>query len=146
MSRQFFAIVVCAVVAMTGCNRSQFKLVPVSGVVTMDGQPLEGAVVSFQPIATEGDNSGPGSSGRTDASGKFSLATQAKEPEPGAVVAQHKVRISMGGGDTPPPDDSDEDVEPVFEGIPMRYNLKSELKFVVPADGSDQANFDLKSR
>lgn len=31
-------------------------------------------------------------------------------------------------------------------GLPDRYNIKSELTFDVPADGSDAANFDLDSK
>lgn len=138
---------IAGIVAMTGCAEDPFALVPVSGVVKMDGEPLEGAIISFQPIAKEGsDNSGPGSSGVCDAEGRFTLATQTAEREPGAVVAVHKIRLSMSNaGSGPPPDiSSDEDAEPVFEGLPQKYNVRSKLKFTVPEGGTDQANFDLE--
>ena len=58
----------------------------VSGKVTMDGQPLAGAVVIFTPV------SGPGSStGITDESGEYKLVFRQAV---GAVVGSHKVSIS----------------------------------------------------
>lgn len=142
----FLSAAITVVVAFSGCAEDPFALVPVSGVVKMKGEPLDGAVISFQPIAAEGDNSGPGSSGLCDAEGRFSLKTQTLELEPGAVVAEHRIRISMSNGKQGPPADtsSDEDPEPIFEGLPQKYNVRSTMKFTVPEGGTDQANFDLQ--
>jgi hypothetical protein len=58
----------------------------VSGKVTMDGQPLAGAVVIFTPV------SGPGSStGVADEAGEYKLVFRQAI---GAVVGSHKVSIS----------------------------------------------------
>ena len=58
----------------------------VSGTVTLDGQPLEGAMVSFVP------SQGRASNGKTDADGNFTLHyTGAIE---GAVLGTHRVMIS----------------------------------------------------
>lgn len=144
---------ITALLVLPGCGGSKFELVPVTGIVKMDGKPLANAVVSFQPHAAEDSmDSGPGSSGVSDESGKFTLATQTPERDPGAVPGKHTIRISMKTGargkaiEEPTDIASDEDAQPVFEGIPMKYNLKSELTFQVPAEGTDAANFDLKTK
>lgn len=71
---------------LIGCGQSGPKLVPVSGVVTLDGQPLSDAGILFQPIG-----GGPPASGTTDASGRFTLRTQNR---PGAVLGEHRVSIT----------------------------------------------------
>jgi hypothetical protein len=58
-------------VSGTGCNTSPFTIVPVSGTVLLDGQPLAGGVINFQPIVTgTATNSGPGSTARIDPEGQ----------------------------------------------------------------------------
>jgi len=57
--------ILLAAVVLTGCGSG---LVPVSGTVTLDGEPVAGAKVSYIPT-------GPGipASGTTDAAGRFQL-------------------------------------------------------------------------
>jgi hypothetical protein len=103
-----------------GCSNSDVGLV--SGTVHLDGQPLEGAVITFYPVV-EGSgkaNQGGASYGRTDAEGKYELVYNRSEK--GAEIGQHKVVITTleegGGGDygagTP-------------EKLPKRYNVETEL-------------------
>src|SRR2546423_8011399 len=81
-------------VSFAGCGGSE-KIVPVSGVVKLNGQPLANAHVSFQPTAS-GNNpkAGVGSYGVTDASGKYWLKT-ADTDSTGAVVGTHRVEINL---------------------------------------------------
>jgi hypothetical protein len=73
----------------SGCGGSE-KVVPVSGTVTRNGQPVPGLVVSFVPeAATETGVS----IGETDDNGKYSL-TVVKTGRSGAVVGTHKVWVS----------------------------------------------------
>lgn len=137
------ATVLAAVCISTGCGDSAgYKVAPVSGVVTLDGQPAPNVEVTFQPIGTtENPNPGPSASGRADAAGRFSLKTV--RDEPGAVVGKNRVRIT-----TPPPPrsgGSDSGVgEEIFrDPIPARYNASTELEFDVPSGGTDQADFPL---
>src|SRR5881409_1494611 len=75
---------------VAGCGEA--KYVKVSGVVTLDGQPYKNAVVSFQPISSEGNpNPGRGSTGLTDENGRYTLVTD--DGHTGAVVGKHRVRI-----------------------------------------------------
>lgn len=125
-----------AVLLLAGCGQTEFKVVPVSGTVKLDGQPLTNGVVAFQPLGSKSqENPGPGSTAYTDASGRFTLATP--DDGPGAVVGKHRVQIwtkmdssnDAGGG--------------WREKLPAKYNQDTTLTFEVPAQGTDQANFDL---
>ncbi|MCS7238523.1 MAG: hypothetical protein NZ899_09655 [Thermoguttaceae bacterium] len=75
----------------SGCGRSGPKVVPVSGVVLVDGQPIKlpqgvQAFVQFVPAGA------PAASGEIDPqSGRFTLTTF--EPGDGCVVGQHKVAV-----------------------------------------------------
>ena len=81
-----------ALLLVLGCGGGA-KVVPVTGRVTLNGKPLADAKVSFQPIAKEKsmEAAGPGSTGKTDAEGKFTLKTPTGQD--GAVVGMHRVRI-----------------------------------------------------
>ena len=68
--RMPFWIVFAGVVLALGCGGSESgKYAAVSGQVILNGSPLADATVSFQPDSTIGR----GSSGKTDAQGKYSL-------------------------------------------------------------------------
>ena len=127
----------------TGCGSSEYPLAPVSGVVTLDGRPLEGARISFQPRASGGKlHAGPPSYGETDADGRFSLHTFYGND--GAVVANHRVCISTEKA-KPNPDGSDNIIILAEERLPARYHNRSKLEFTVQESGTDQCNFDLTS-
>ena len=68
-----------------GCGGGP-KLFPVSGLVTLDGQPLADAGVLFVPV-----DKGPAASGTTDAAGKFRLTTTNRS---GAIAGHYGVAIS----------------------------------------------------
>jgi hypothetical protein len=130
-------------VACTGCSPSPFKFVPVSGTVSLDGQPLAGGIVNFQPIVVgTGVNSGPGSTARTGADGRFTLATI--RGEPGAVVGKHRVKIYSFNAETAKR--SGNGTAPDRERVPPRYNYKSTLTFDVPEAGTDKADFALEAK
>ena len=136
--------VLLALVALclSGCGSSEdYSLVPVSGTITLDGQPLAGASISFQREC--GDATvGPGSAAVTDASGKYELKTAEADSRSGAVVGMHVVRIT---GVQEQRDASDDTPRPMAKDpVPPRYRDPG-LTFDVPADGTDQANFDLTS-
>jgi hypothetical protein len=102
----------------------------VSGVVTLDGQPLADATVMFQPT------SGRASIATTDSAGKYSLTYL--DGVPGALLGQHKViiRTEIPGEDGQPPQ--------VKEKLPKRYHDQTELTAEVKP-GSNTINFDLTS-
>lgn len=124
----------CAAAALgaVGCGSGP---APVSGVVTLDGQPVEGVSVSFTPAAGDGDGIG-GSYGKTDAQGKYALKTVIGD-RAGAAPGKHKVVISLSKPDPKNPEGAEKNL------IPAKYNTKSDLTFDVPASGTDKADFTL---
>jgi hypothetical protein len=62
--------------------------------------------------------------------------------EPGAVVGLHAVQIYAHGPPKSTAGDTDEGPQ-VKEAFPAKYNVESQLTFVVPADGTAAANFEL---
>jgi hypothetical protein len=137
-------------VAVVGCSSDGPVFAPVSGVVTLDGQPYARAVVSFQPIGTAANpNPGRGSSAYTDENGRFVLTSDNQVN--GAVVCKHRVRIMTRGSDhvaaSPAGGSPDElPANKLVEPIPPEWNVQSHVDFDVPRGGTDRANFDIKSR
>jgi hypothetical protein len=103
----------------------------VSGVITLDGQPLPEATVMFQP--TEGR----ASIATTDAAGKYSLLYL--DGVPGARLGQHKViiRTEIPGEDGQPPI--------AKEKLPKKYHAQTELTAEVKP-GSNTFDFKLESQ
>ncbi len=131
-------------VAVCGCSGSEYPLANVSGVVALDGQPLEGAKLVFSPKGdSENPYPGPKSIGKTDAEGRFQLIT--RDGDSGAVVGNHRVRITtlLQAGD---PDNPFAAITVTPEKVPTYYTAKSMLDTEVPAEGLDTLRFDLKSK
>lgn len=122
---------------LSGCGGSEPKpvLTKVVGKVLLDGEPLQGAVVSFTPLKPDPQGFGRTSRGSTDADGSFSL--QYGPRMPGALQGEHTVNISKMDG-------SDE--EATDELLPARYNANSELKATVDQPESQFFEFKLESR
>jgi hypothetical protein len=126
---------------LAGCGGQSYPIAPVSGVVTLDGQPLAAARIGFEP-RRQGDsvNAGPGSYAKTDAQGRFQLTTL--DDQDGAVATTHEVWIRTYIG---PANRSVEIIDAATERVPARYNDATTLSFTVPPAGTDQANFELTS-
>lgn len=137
MVRTWIAVnVVVMAGLLAGCGGSH--LVPVSGKVTLDGQPLGDVTVTFQPQASgTGTEAGTGSFGATDTGGTFALRSSLDD-QPGATVGRHRVTFASRG-------EVASDAGGVAEKIPARYRTEG-LEFDVPAGGTDRANFELSSR
>src|SRR5262245_11230177 len=74
---------------LTGCSQAGgFKLAKVSGVVTLAGQPVEGAGLELVADA------GGVAYGRTDTSGHYYMSFG--NSRTGAIVGKNQVRISAG--------------------------------------------------
>ena len=102
----------------------------VTGTVKLDDKPLANVIVSFQPEV------GRGSTGKTDAEGRYTLAYS--EGVEGAIIGSHRVSIVTP---TEAPDPTGAFKDP----IPARYNTKSELVKQVAA-GENTIDFDLQSK
>ena len=73
---------------VSGCGKG--KTVKVSGVVTLDGQAVDGAMVKFVPLD---EAKGMGAFGRTGSDGTFRLTT--RNPNDGALPGEYKVLVTF---------------------------------------------------
>jgi hypothetical protein len=141
----FAALAGVLALGLAGCGSSQY--VPVSGTVTLNGQPYRHATVEFDPISTK-DNPTPGrgSIGHTDDNGHFSL--KAVDGHHGAAVGRHHVRIKtpysikLKGYEVW---DSAQNkfVKADHDPIPPEWNYHTKQQFEVPPGGTDAANFNI---
>ena len=119
------------------------KTVPAAGVVTLDGQPVDGAQVIFVPT---NQSITTGAFGTTNASGHFSV--RAYDEKDGAIPGEYKVRVSktkevkltgkLDGGDAVR-----------FEhAVPAKYtdDKMSGLTVTVPETGIKDITLALKSK
>lgn len=134
------ATIVALAILIAGCGKNPHRLAPVSGKVTMNDQPLAGALVSFLPDTKPGATPSPTSRAYTDKEGRYTLITS--EDKAGAVVGTHKVRISTlrstGGSE------GEGGAILSRETVPEAYNARTTLTFDVPEEGTDRADFALK--
>lgn len=89
-TRAWCLILVCGLIVAVGCAPTDTErpaTEAVSGVVTLAGTPVEGAIVTFVPADAEGESA----VGKTDASGKYTLTTW--EEGDGAMAGEYNVKI-----------------------------------------------------
>ncbi|MCI0333903.1 MAG: hypothetical protein L0228_11850 [Planctomycetes bacterium] len=126
-------LLACTALAMIGCGSSGPELGTVSGIVTLDGKPLEGATVQFAPSL------GRLSRGRTGADGKYQLSYVGSEM--GALLGEHKVTITSAWEE----EDPLKGITHHPERLPPRYHTKSDLKRTVEA-GHNTFDFATESK
>jgi len=122
-------------------NYERLNLVNAQGTVTLDGEPLAGAVITFDDPADE-----TFSYGLTDASGHYRL--QLDSVMPGVKAGPKVVRISTRRriqGLNTSEEGGDPDAEPQPEQVPEQYNRKSTLQVEVTS-GKTTYDFALKSK
>ena len=128
--RRGFVLVVF--VLAPGCGSKGPPLGDVEGTITLDGKPLSGATVEFQP------DSGAPSYGESDANGSYELYFTVRRT--GALLGPHTVRIITGGEIT-----NEEGITVrVPERLPEKYNYSSELRRTVEK-GENVFDFELRS-
>jgi hypothetical protein len=121
--------------------------VPFSGKVMLDGQPLEGAMLTFMPTPA-GQKGTDLASGITSASGDYKLNIGASNPKSGALPGTYKVRISrMTTPDGKPYDPKQKGAIPGRESLKPEYSdaQKTTLSATIPAAGGTKV-FELKSK
>ena len=156
------AALVFAAVCVLGCGGGTGEgpaTVPVTGTVTLDGTPVEGATVSFSPE----DKANRAATGLTDSDGRFELGTI--QPGDGAMPGSYKVAISKTSGAAAGPPASQEEAmkraqeqmasgglgrrpAPVKDELPAIYKnaQTSKLTATVTQDGDNEFEFKLSRR
>lgn len=150
-------------VSISGCNQSDRPtIVRASGKVTLNGTPVAGASVSFQPVS-----GGRPCGGVTNADGVYEITSY--EENDGAAVGEYRVaiiKISGEGAQKPseaaPAEDPSLALSDIADPtetdtpakqpettylVPQKYSdpANSGLTANVPASGSDELNFELSS-
>jgi hypothetical protein len=139
----FAAVLGALAVSLMGCGSSGYP--PVSGVVTLNGNPCRNCIVMFQPMSTpDNPQPGRGSSGQTDQDGRFTL--KCDDGRPGAAVGKHQIRIitiynkEVKGYEVWDPA-LKKMVKVAGDPIPKEWNSDTKQDFEVPSGGTDKANF-----
>lgn len=156
-----FLVALVALVAIAGCadQTTGPETFSVTGTVTQNGTPVDGATVTFSPKGT-----GNAASGTTDSSGNYTLTTF--EDGDGAIVGSYAVSIrkfeegpkeeQVGGTETDEDldaayavrDAAAEEGEEVAEAkglLPAKYGDPNQSGFTaeVTADGENNFPFDM---
>jgi hypothetical protein len=128
-----------ALAAGIGCGSKypRERLAPVTGKISVDGQPLKMGTVSFRPMKDKGNTSLNEPAGEIEEDGTYTIFTQGKE---GAPAGMWKVIVSSRD-----PIDPQDPYKPTKSHVPAKYELidKTDLKVEVvdaPAGGA----YDLK--
>jgi hypothetical protein len=140
-------LIACMMTALaTGCGKGANNgLIPVSGHVRLDGQPLPGASITFHSNTVQVP-------GLTDNDGRYEL-------KPGAAAGEYRVVIGKMEGS----EQAMLAVDPGAIGrvkpaaapsgppkqvVPVNYSdpIKTELRFTVASPGTTRADFDLVTK
>ncbi|HEY2892925.1 MAG TPA: carboxypeptidase-like regulatory domain-containing protein [Pirellulales bacterium] len=123
-------------VLLFGCSRRPKNVVRVKGRVTLGGQPLSGATVTFTP-----KGEGSASRGFTNENGEYALNYAVGVD--GAVIGEHIVSITThrpGDPDAKPP------IPDVPEKVPYKYRTgPDQLKATVEKKGENVIDFTLEA-
>ncbi len=133
ISRWLFSI--ACILFVSGCGPSGPKLGSVTGTVTLDGKPVQGALVTFISKAENGSSS----FGKTDANGKYQLEFSTERF--GAMLGAHEVEIVTKRVNKSEEPDTGTVVQKEFIPIPKHY-ARGALTAEVKA-GSNVCNFPL---
>lgn len=130
-------------VVAIGCgpDDGRAKVYPVSGKVTVKGQPAAGARVVFFPTAADAvEKKLPSPAGETDDSGKFRLMSY--KPDDGAAEGEYKVAITW----LEPPPANATGIFDQKDRLGGRYSNpeKSKLTAHVEKGGGEIPAFDLQ--
>lgn len=130
-----------------GCSDGP-TLVPVSGAVTLDGKPLEGATLSFVPLPGN-----PVSTAGTDATGPDGNFKMTYNGRAGLAPGKYSVAVSKTEEALPP----GKEISPVFAKASFEKQLmgltketipaqKLSREVVVPDEGATDFALDFKSK
>jgi hypothetical protein len=89
LRRQRYLLCCALVLLAAGCGSQGTRRAPVVGKITLGGQPIAGANVTFVPV----EAGAPSATGTTDQDGKYRLQTLGRGP--GALVGEHRVCVAL---------------------------------------------------
>ena len=129
---RLLACLAAALLFDAGCTPS-IKSVPVSGRVTLNGQPLADVALNFSPV-TGGDNAFA-AYGKTDQDGRYTLRL-VENNQPGATAGKNRVTLNESTGAP----ESDGGGPAITLKLPPKAR-DGTMTFEVPATGTESADF-----
>jgi hypothetical protein len=129
----FSAVLTAVLLSSTGCGGPVRRAV--AGAVTLDGRPLDDAVVLFVPL-----DAGGRKTGAPIAAGRYAVPQDV-----GLLPGRYRVEIA----DDPPIDPSmrpDQVRQQARRRLPVSYSTSSPLTVEVAANGSPDFDFELFSK
>jgi len=157
MIRSKWLVLFClvALVGLVGCPGGDSGTAPVSGTVTLDGQPVDGASVAFSPKSGDGQ----AAAAMTNSEGRFEMANGAAPGSYGVTVTKTAAAAPTvedprsRGGDLSAADaeaiskmaEGGEDASTPTDMLPAKYKSTdtSGLTAEVPAGGTDSIKLEL---
>jgi hypothetical protein len=131
----FGALALALALGGAGCSDKKIK---VKGVVTLDGSPVDGALVTFVPDGGAGQNA----IGVTQQGGAFQLTTS--KTNDGVEPGNYKVTVTYGEGvETAPQGGMRDAMQSVNKAQRQR---KPPPKYVIPPRYSDPGKTPLKQK
>jgi len=153
---------IVALVGLSGCGKGG-ALATVSGTVTHNGNPVDGAKVTFHSTVEVDGKPAAAYGAQTDSSGKYVIATTGRDQQPGIPPGLYKVSIVKYEGKGPEPgegmDSGQIDAARSDTGgtvkvggstnlLPMMYAKPdtSKLSATLEVGKNKDVNFDLKGK
>lgn len=128
----------CGLVGMAGCGPGGPALVPATGTVTLDGQPVDAATVTLAPAGGGGGIA----SAITDAAGRFTLTTVVAGlgARPGIEVGEYAVTVTKVTSATAAPASDDPGFVPA-----VPENAVPKVTYLVPKGYGTAATSGLRA-
>ena len=123
-----------------GCSRGP-AIQYVEGLITLDGKPVEGAIVTYTP-----SGAGLGAAGTTDASGVYRLNPLTGRAGGGTLVGEYLVAVRKWEYQDPgpAPDPSDQKAYAIWQEKSLKA-ARQEPVYVTPQPYGDAATSGLKA-
>lgn len=132
-------------VSFIGCGGNPLGREDVTGSVTLDGQPLDQGLISFEPKLRGEGHVGSGTSIKD---GRYVIPANKGIPAGEYLVRIHSAvmrngpQASVGKGEMPGTGEGGIGIE----RIPPQYNVRTKLSVTVTESGPNEFNFELKNR
>lgn len=136
-------LILAALPAIVGCGADDgYERVPITGILTVQDQPLPGAIVQFLPP----DGSiAPGALGTSDEEGVFEVISS-RQGDEGVPPGEYTVRVSKlinPDGTAVPPTAPEADYPDARESVPRPYNGPGSPLKVTISDAGGEITVDI---
>ncbi len=139
---------------LSGCSDDAPKVYKVTGTVTLKGEPVADARLTFAPVDEK--DGAQAAAGKTDANGVYTLVSVANDKDSGALPGKYKVAISKKYIDGNPSEEEQEEMRKKAlesggltsfkqkEALPKKYTSLGTTPLTATVEEKDDNVFDFK--